>query len=168
MVAAPAAQPPSKVAAGESSAAKFSATTLESLPYDLIIEHILTALPTASRSRAARVNAHFHLLCQDRGVWADIELQASTTAEALKRGIIGRHTTSLAVRNARGAYRHRFCRFRLMPPAMRPHESACGGLTDAGASALLGACHNLKELQLVRPAKLTPLPSRQRRQDVHY
>ena len=58
------------------------------------------------------------------------------------------HTTELRVHNHQPSSKHNFCRLGVPLPFMHPYEASCGGLLDAGAAALLGACSGLQVLHL--------------------
>ena len=63
--------------------------------------------------------------------------------------------SEITIRNIRGVYLHRFCKLNLIPPAIRPQESPCGGLTDRLTARLLSACCNLHELSMPGMPHLT-------------
>ena len=133
--------------------------SIESLPHELIIEQILTGLPTISRARMACTASWLRMLCMDAAVWAEVELSPSAVSMVLRRRHvpIGDDTLSMIIRSpAASAHRHRFCRWHLCrPPSLHPFQSICGGLTDEGASALISAAPNLQELHIPGMAHLT-------------
>jgi hypothetical protein len=133
--------------------------TIESLPHELLIEQILTRLPTISRARMACTASWLRVLCTDAAVWANIELspQAVPTVLRQRNNPIGDHTHSMTIRiPAASAHRHRFCRWHLcQPPSLHPFQSICGGLTDEGASALIRAAPHLQELHIPGMTHLT-------------
>lgn len=133
--------------------------TMESLPHELIMEHILSKLPTVARARMACTTFWLQVLCSDASVWADIELSPPAVSMVLQRRscAIGEKTHSIAIRSPEACTnRHRFCRWHLCrPPSLHPFQSICGGLTDEGASALIRAAPNLRELHMPGMAHLT-------------
>lgn len=127
---------------------------LEMLDHDMLL-FILRTSDVSTRGRIACACWKLWALSLDPSVWATVELKPSAVRvdRALRR--LGRHTREVHVRNALGAPRHKFCRWHLLGPNPHPFESACGGLLDAGSSALVRTCPNLEELHLPGMGHLT-------------
>jgi hypothetical protein len=123
---------------------------------DELIQLIVAILRPQERGRVCSTCRRLRLLTLDPSVWATIEMRPSSVREDLALRRIGSYTTELRVRNPwHSRHSHKFCKWHLLGPNPHIHESACGGLLDAGAAVLLGRCPSLQELHMPGMGHLT-------------
>ena len=127
---------------------------LLSLPEELILCVILRFGDLRAHSAAASTCRALQRICSEPAVWRTVTfvLPGRLQTEALRRGLA--HTERLRVATVARCM-GRFCKSPLGPAPGALTLAGCGGLTDAGAAALLAPCKRLLVLDLAGMAHLS-------------